>query len=100
MATTTPAVRPATATGGAKRTHVDVLIVCAGISVIGSAFHLQQQCPAKSYAILEMKETFGGTWETHKYPGVRSDSDLYTFGYRFKPWVGAPIASAAENSPA
>ena len=76
--------------------HVDVLIVGAGISGIGSAFHLQQQCPDKSYAILEMKETFGGTWETHKYPGVRSDSDLYTFGYRFKPWVGAPIASAAE----
>ena len=76
--------------------HVDVLIVGAGISGIGSAFHLQQQCPDKSYAILEMKETFGGTWETHKYPGVRSDSDLYTFGYRFKPWVGAPSASAAE----
>jgi len=77
-------------------THVDVLIVGAGISGIGSAWHLQQQCPGKSYAILEMKETFGGTWDTHKYPGVRSDSDLYTFGYRFKPWVGAPIASAGE----
>ncbi|WP_374524748.1 flavin-containing monooxygenase [Sphingopyxis sp.] len=77
-------------------THVDVLIVGAGISGIGSAWHLQQQCPGKSYAILEMKESFGGTWETHKYPGVRSDSDLYTFGYRFKPWVGAPIASGAE----
>ncbi len=76
--------------------HVDVLIVGAGISGIGSAYHLQQQCPGKSYAILEMKTTFGGTWETHKYPGVRSDSDLYTFGYRFKPWVGAPIASGAE----
>ncbi len=62
--------------------HVDVLIVGAGISGIGSAYHLQQQCPTKSYAILEMKDTFGGTWETHKYPGVRSDSDLYTFGYR------------------
>jgi monooxygenase len=74
-------------------THVDVLIVGAGISGIGSAYHLQQQCPGKSYAILEMKDTFGGTWETHKYPGVRSDSDLYTFGYRFKPWVGTPIAS-------
>jgi monooxygenase len=79
-----------------RATHVDVLIVGAGISGIGSAWHLQQQCPGKSYAILEMKDTFGGTWETHKYPGVRSDSDLYTFGYRFKPWVGAPIASAAE----
>ena len=76
--------------------HVDVLIVGAGISGIGSASHLQQQCPTKSYAILEMKDTFGGTWETHKYPGVRSDSDLYTFGYRFKPWVGAPIAGAEE----
>jgi cation diffusion facilitator CzcD-associated flavoprotein CzcO len=75
-------------------THVDVLIVGAGISGIGSAYHLQEQCPGKSYVILEMKDTFGGTWETHKYPGVRSDSDLYTFGYRFKPWVGTPIASA------
>lgn len=80
----------------AETTHVDVLIVGAGISGIGSAYHLQDQCPGKSYAILEMKDTFGGTWETHKYPGVRSDSDLYTFGYRFKPWVDAPIASAAE----
>ena len=72
----------------------DVLIVGAGISGIGSAYHLQQQCPGKTYAVLEAKATFGGTWDTHKYPGVRSDSDLYTFGYRFKPWVGAPIASA------
>lgn len=77
-------------------THVDVLIVGAGISGIGSAFHLHDQCPEKSYLVLEAKDTFGGTWETHKYPGVRSDSDLYTFGYRFKPWVGAPIASGAE----
>ena len=77
-------------------THIDVLIVGAGISGVGSAYHLQEQCPDKSYVILEMKDTFGGTWETHKYPGVRSDSDLYTFGYRFKPWVGAPIASAGE----
>lgn len=76
-----------------KDRHFDVLIAGAGISGIGSAYHLQQQCPGRTYAILEMKDTFGGTWETHKYPGVRSDSDLYTFGYRFKPWVGAPIAS-------
>lgn len=79
-----------------RPTHVDVLIVGAGISGIGSAYHLQQQSPGKSYVILEMKDTFGGTWETHKYPGVRSDSDLYTFGYRFKPWIGAPVASAEE----
>ena len=77
--------------------HVDVLIVGAGISGIGSAYHLQEQSPGKSYVILEMKESFGGTWETHKYPGVRSDSDLYTFGYRFKPWVGAPIASGVPR---
>ena len=76
--------------------HVDVLIVGAGISGVGSAYHLQEQCPEKTYVILEMKDTFGGTWETHKYPGIRSDSDLYTFGYRFKPWIGAPIASAEE----
>ena len=46
--------------------------------------------------ILETQESFGGTWLTHRYPGIRSDSDLYTFGYRFKPWIGAPIATAAE----
>lgn len=77
-------------------THVDVIIVGAGISGIGSAYHLAEQCPGKSYAVIEAKDTFGGTWDTHKYPGVRSDSDLYTFGYRFKPWVGAPIASGEE----
>jgi len=80
-------------TSGGDPIHVDVLIAGAGISGIGSAYHLQEQCPGKSYLILEMKNTFGGTWATHKYPGVRSDSDLYTFGYRFKPWVGPPIAS-------
>lgn len=72
----------------------DVLIAGAGISGIGSAYHLQTQCPGKSFVILEAQEGFGGTWRTHKYPGVRSDSDLYTFGYRFKPWVGPPIATA------
>jgi monooxygenase len=78
----------------AAATHVDVLIVGAGISGIGSAYHLQDQCPGKSYVILEMKDSHGGTWETHKYPGIRSDSDLYTFGYRFKPWIDAPIATS------
>ncbi|HKD22918.1 MAG TPA: NAD(P)/FAD-dependent oxidoreductase [Rhizomicrobium sp.] len=76
--------------------HFDVLIVGAGISGIGAAYHLKEQCPGKSFVVLEGLESFGGTWITHKYPGVRSDSDLYTFGYRFKPWVGAPIASAEE----
>ena len=74
----------------------DVIMVGAGMSGIGSAYHLQSQCPEKSFVILEAKEGFGGTWHTHTYPGARSDSDLYTFGYRFKPWVGPPIATAAE----
>lgn len=82
--------------GETRRAHFDVLIIGAGISGIGSAFHLQEQCPGKSYAILEAKDSFGGTWVTHSYPGIRSDSDLYTFGYRFKPWTSAPIASADE----
>ena len=76
--------------------HVDVLIVGAGISGIGAAHHLREQCPDKSFVILESMETFGGTWWTHTYPGIRSDSDLFTFGYRFKPWPGPPIASGAE----
>ena len=76
--------------------HFDVLIVGAGISGVGGAYHLTQQCPDKSFVVLETKESFGGTWLTHTYPGIRSDSDLYTFGYRFKPWTGAPIASGAE----
>ena len=76
--------------------HFDVLIIGAGISGIGGAYHLAEQCPGKSFAVLEAMESFGGTWLAHKYPGIRSDSDLYTFGYRFKPWVGPPIATAAE----
>ena len=76
--------------------HVDVLIVGAGISGIGSAYHLQTQRPGTTFAIYETYESFGGTWHMHRYPGVRSDSDLYTFGYRFKPWTGSPIATADE----
>jgi len=73
--------------------HVDVLIVGAGISGLGAAWHLQHQTPGKSFLLLDALDGFGGTWLTHRYPGVRSDSDLYTFGYRFKPWTGDPIAS-------
>jgi cation diffusion facilitator CzcD-associated flavoprotein CzcO len=81
---------------GEQRKHVDVVIVGAGISGIGSAHHLKEQCPERSLVILEGLDHHGGTWHVHRYPGIRSDSDLYTFGYRFKPWTGAPIASAAE----
>ncbi len=76
--------------------HFDVLIVGAGISGVGGAYHLTQQCKGTSFVVLESQGSFGGTWLTHKYPGIRSDSDLYTFGYRFKPWTGAPIATAEE----
>ncbi|PWR21744.1 flavin-containing monooxygenase [Zavarzinia compransoris] len=92
MATAARAVAPQSAAAE----HFDVLIVGAGISGVGAAYHLTRQCPDLSFAVLEAKDTFGGTWVTHRYPGVRSDSDLYTFGYRFKPWVGNPIASAGE----
>mgnify|MGYP000966316033 CR=1 FL=1 len=76
--------------------HVDVLIVGAGISGVGAAYHLTTQRPGTSFVVLEALPSFGGTWLTHTYPGIRSDSDLYTFGYRFKPWTGPPIATAAE----
>ncbi len=85
-----------TAPANSKLEHFDVLIVGAGISGVGSAYHLIEQSPDKSFVVLEAYESFGGTWHMHTYPGVRSDSDLYTFGYRFKPWTGAPIASSAE----
>ncbi|OUR78104.1 FAD-containing monooxygenase EthA [Alphaproteobacteria bacterium 46_93_T64] len=76
--------------------NFDVLIVGAGISGINAAYHLQNFCKEKSFALLENQESFGGTWHTHKYPGIRSDSDLYTFGYNWKPWSGTPIATAGE----
>ena len=87
--------RPASLSSQAVE-HFDVLIVGAGISGIGSAYHLTKQLPGTRFVILEAQESFGGTWLTHRYPGIRSDSDLYTFGYRFKPWTSAPIATAAE----
>jgi monooxygenase len=68
--------------------HVDVLIVGAGLSGIGAADHLQDKCPGRSYAIVEARETSGGTWDLFRYPGVRSDSDMFTLGYRLRPWTG------------
>jgi monooxygenase len=69
--------------------HLDVLIVGAGLSGIGAAWHLQDRCPGKSYAILEARGDLGGTWDLFRYPGIRSDSDMHTLGYRFKPWTAA-----------
>jgi cation diffusion facilitator CzcD-associated flavoprotein CzcO len=66
--------------------YFDVLIVGAGISGIGSAWHVQDRCPGKSYVVLEARESLGGTWDLFRYPGIRSDSDMYTLGFGFKPW--------------
>src|SRR5271170_7336065 len=89
--------------------HIDVLIVGGGLSGIGAGYHLQANCPEKTYAILESRDRIGGTWDLFKYPGIRSDSDMYTLGYNFKPWTQAKAiadgpsilnyiqAAAAEN---
>ncbi|WBB68643.1 NAD(P)/FAD-dependent oxidoreductase [Micromonospora sp. WMMD812] len=67
--------------------HVDVLIVGAGLSGVGAACHLQRSCPGRTYAVLEARDAIGGTWDLFRYPGVRSDSDMFTLGYSFKPWT-------------
>ena len=71
----------------ASARHVDVLIIGAGLSGVGAACHLRRQCPGKTFAIIERREAIGGTWDLFRYPGIRSDSDMYTFGYNFKPWT-------------
>jgi cation diffusion facilitator CzcD-associated flavoprotein CzcO len=70
-----------------KPEHFDVLVVGAGISGIGAGYHLQRSCPDRTYAILEARDDIGGTWDLFRYPGIRSDSDMYTLGYSFKPWT-------------
>ena len=67
--------------------HFDVIIIGAGLAGIGAGVHLQKHCPGKRYLILESRETMGGTWDLFRYPGIRSDSDMHTLGYNFKPWV-------------
>ena len=94
MTATAAIARPTPSPQSAE--HFDVLIVGAGISGVGGAYHLTAQLPGTTFVVLESQESFGGTWLTHRYPGIRSDSDLHTFGYRFKPWTSAPIATAAE----
>ncbi|WP_343601666.1 NAD(P)/FAD-dependent oxidoreductase [Mycobacterium sp.] len=66
--------------------HLDVVVVGAGIAGVSAAWHLQDRCPTKSYAILERRDDLGGTWDLFRYPGIRSDSDMFTLGFRFKPW--------------
>lgn len=69
--------------------HLDVAVIGAGISGIGAGCHLQKLCPTRTFAILEARDSIGGTWDLFRYPGVRSDSDMYTLGYSFKPWTNA-----------
>jgi monooxygenase len=71
------------------REHVDVLIVGAGLSGIGAGCHLQANCPGKTFTIFEARDAIGGTWDLFRYPGIRSDSDMYTLGYSFRPWEEA-----------
>ena len=94
---TTTEIRPDVAgasAGGVE--HVDVLVVGAGISGIDAGHHLRERFPERSFVILDALPDRGGTWWTHRYPGVRSDSDLFTFGYAHKPWRGPSIAAADE----
>ncbi len=79
------------------QSHVDVLIVGAGISGIDAAYHLQTSCPNKSYAILEARDTIGGTWDLFRYPGIRSDSDMYTLGFPFRPWTNGKAIADGES---
>jgi monooxygenase len=87
--------------------HLDVVIVGAGISGVSAAWHLQDRCATKSYAILEKREAMGGTWDLFRYPGIRSDSDMYTLGFRFRPWTerqaiadGKPILDYVKSTAA
>lgn len=77
--------------------HVDVLIIGAGLSGIGAACHLREKCPRKNFAILEARDCIGGTWDLFRYPGVRSDSDMFTLGYGFRPWTGAKSIADGQS---
>ncbi len=77
--------------------HVDVVIVGAGLSGIGAAHHLQDKCPGKTYAIIEARQAIGGTWDLFRYPGVRSDSDMFTLGYRLRPWSGGTALAGGSS---
>ena len=77
--------------------YFDVIIVGGGLSGIDAAYHLQTYCPNKSYVILENRDAVGGTWDLFRYPGIRSDSDMYTFGYSFRPWQKNSSISDGES---
>lgn len=80
-----------------KSQHVDVAIIGAGLSGISAAYHLQKRCPGKSYRIIESRSAIGGTWDLFRYPGIRSDSDMFSFGFGFKPWTNGKIIAPGED---
>ena len=82
-----------------SRTDFDVLIVGAGISGIGAACHLRTRAPGRSFAILEGRDAIGGTWDLFRFPGIRSDSDLFTFGFAFKPWTSDQLDRRGRPDP-
>ena len=81
-------------------THVDVLVIGAGMAGIGVACHLRRRHPDRSIALLEQREAIGGTWDLFRYPGIRSDSDLQTFSYAFKPWTHRKSIASADTTKA
>jgi len=97
MPATAQTADPALAPPDDAPQYVDVLIVGAGLSGIGAACHLQRRLPGKSFAILEARESLGGTWDLFRYPGIRSDSDMYTLGYVFKPWREAKSIADGDS---
>lgn len=77
--------------------HVDVLIVGAGLSGVGFASRLKREVPGKTFTVVESRNAVGGTWDLFRYPGIRSDSDMYTLGYSFRPWAGAKAIADGES---
>ncbi len=77
--------------------HIDILVIGAGLSGIGAACHLRKSCPGREFAILEARDCIGGTWDLFRYPGVRSDSDMFTLGYAFRPWLGAKSITGGQS---
>ena len=80
-----------------QENNFDIIIIGAGLSGIGAACHLKQNCPGKSFTILEARDVIGGTWDLFRYPGIRSDSDMFTLGYNFKPWTAETDIADGET---
>ena len=77
--------------------HYDALIIGGGISGLSAAYHFSTECPSKTYKLIERRDNMGGTWDLFNYPGIRSDSDMYTFGYSFKPWADKESIAKKEK---